>query len=104
MGPRPGPADPGRPRRDRDRSDPTYHGPDRGTRKNADTTAGYLLAKDAMAGLPHCPGQRMADHRGNGDFDPYSTWHLTQEQQRIHDHCYLDGISPRIAGPQESHT
>ena len=31
----------------------------------------------------------------NGDFDRYWTWHLTQEQQRLHISCYLDGIVPR---------
>jgi hypothetical protein len=30
----------------------------------------------------------------NGDFDQYWTWHLTQEQQRIHNSRYLDGVIP----------
>jgi hypothetical protein len=30
----------------------------------------------------------------NGDFDQYWTWHLTQEQQRIHNSRYLDGAIP----------
>src|SRR6266511_2439875 len=31
----------------------------------------------------------------NGDFERYWTWHLTQEQQRIHNSRYLDGVIPR---------
>src|SRR6266498_231904 len=31
----------------------------------------------------------------NGDFDRYWTWHLTQEQQRVHNSRYLDGVIPR---------
>ncbi len=30
----------------------------------------------------------------NGDFDQYWTWHLTQEQQRIHSNRYLGGVIP----------
>jgi len=30
----------------------------------------------------------------NGDFDQYWTWHLTQEQQRIHNDRYLGGVIP----------
>jgi hypothetical protein len=30
----------------------------------------------------------------NGDFDQYWAWHLTQEQQRIHNSRYLGGILP----------
>jgi hypothetical protein len=30
----------------------------------------------------------------NGDFDQYWTWHLTQEQQRIHNSRYLGGVIP----------
>jgi hypothetical protein len=30
----------------------------------------------------------------NGDFDQYWTWHLAQEQQRIHNNRYLDGVIP----------
>jgi hypothetical protein len=30
----------------------------------------------------------------NGDFDQYWTWHLTQEQQRIHNNRYLGGVIP----------
>ena len=30
----------------------------------------------------------------NGDFDRYWTWHLTQEQQRIHTSRYLNGVIP----------
>ena len=30
----------------------------------------------------------------NGDFDQYWTWHLTQEQQRIHNSRYLDHVIP----------
>jgi hypothetical protein len=30
----------------------------------------------------------------NGDFDTYWTWHLTQEQQRVHNARYLDNIIP----------
>jgi hypothetical protein len=31
----------------------------------------------------------------NGDFDQYWTWHLTQEQQRVHNSRYLDGAIPQ---------
>jgi hypothetical protein len=31
----------------------------------------------------------------NGDFDQYWTWHLTQEQQRVHNSRYLDGVIPQ---------
>jgi hypothetical protein len=31
----------------------------------------------------------------NGDFDRYWTWHLTQEQQRIHHSRYLAGVIPQ---------
>src|SRR5437660_1439387 len=31
----------------------------------------------------------------NGDFDRYFTWHLTQEQQRLHTSRYLNGTVPR---------
>lgn len=31
----------------------------------------------------------------NGDFDQYWTWHLNQEQQRIHNSRYLDEVIPR---------
>jgi hypothetical protein len=31
----------------------------------------------------------------NGDFDQYWTWHLAQEQQRVHNSRYLDDIIPR---------
>jgi hypothetical protein len=31
----------------------------------------------------------------NGDFDQYWTWHLAQEQQRVHNDRYLDGAIPR---------
>jgi hypothetical protein len=31
----------------------------------------------------------------NGDFDRYWTWHLTQEQQRVHHSRYLSGIIPQ---------
>jgi hypothetical protein len=30
----------------------------------------------------------------NGDFDQYWTWHLTQEQQSVHNNRYLDGVIP----------
>jgi hypothetical protein len=30
----------------------------------------------------------------NGDFDRYWTWHLTQEQQRVHNSRYLAGVTP----------
>lgn len=30
----------------------------------------------------------------NGDFDTYWTWHLTQEQQRVHNARYLDAVIP----------
>jgi hypothetical protein len=30
----------------------------------------------------------------NGDFDRYWTWHLTQEQQRVHNSRYLEGVIP----------
>jgi hypothetical protein len=30
----------------------------------------------------------------NGDFDQYWTWHLTQEQQRVHNSRYLNGVIP----------
>ena len=30
----------------------------------------------------------------NGDFDQYWTWHLTQEQQRIHNSRYHNGVIP----------
>jgi hypothetical protein len=109
----------------------TYHGLDPGARKNADTAAGYLLAKKPYldyptalaAGWPiatgviegacrHLVKDRM-DITGarwslpgaeailklralisNGDVDQYWTWHLTQEQQRIHNSRYLDGVIP----------
>jgi hypothetical protein len=31
----------------------------------------------------------------NGDFDRYWTWHLTQEQQRVHNSRYLAGVIPQ---------
>ncbi len=31
----------------------------------------------------------------NGDFDQYWTWHLTQEQQRVHNDRNLDGVIPQ---------
>ena len=31
----------------------------------------------------------------NGDFDRYWTWHLTQEQQRVHTSRYLTGAIPQ---------
>lgn len=31
----------------------------------------------------------------NGDFDQYWTWHLTQEQQRVHNSHYLGGVIPQ---------
>jgi hypothetical protein len=31
----------------------------------------------------------------NGDFDRYWTWHLAQEQQRVHNSRYLDSVIPR---------
>jgi hypothetical protein len=31
----------------------------------------------------------------NGDFDQYWTWHLAQEQQRVHNDRYLDGVIPQ---------
>jgi hypothetical protein len=31
----------------------------------------------------------------NGDFDQYWAWHLAQEQQRVHNSRYLDGVIPR---------
>lgn len=31
----------------------------------------------------------------NGDFDQYWTWHLTQEQQRIHNNRYLNKVIPQ---------
>jgi hypothetical protein len=31
----------------------------------------------------------------NGDFDQYWTWHLAQEQQRVHNSRYLGGVIPR---------
>jgi hypothetical protein len=31
----------------------------------------------------------------NGDFDQYWTWHLTHEQQRVHNSRYLGGIIPQ---------
>ena len=31
----------------------------------------------------------------NGDFDQYWAWHLTQEQQRVHNSRYLDGAIPQ---------
>jgi hypothetical protein len=31
----------------------------------------------------------------NGDFDQYWIWHLAQEQQRVHNSRYLDGVIPR---------
>lgn len=31
----------------------------------------------------------------NGDFNQYWTWHLTQEQQRLHNSRYLDGLIPQ---------
>lgn len=31
----------------------------------------------------------------NGDFDQYWTWHLTQEQQRVHNSRYLGGVIPQ---------
>jgi len=109
----------------------TYHGLDPGQRKNADTTAGYLLSKKPYldyptaltAGWPiatgviegacrHLVKDRM-DITGarwglpgaeailklraltsNGDFDQYWTWHLTQEQQRLHNSRYLDAVIP----------
>jgi len=33
----------------------------------------------------------------NGDFDTYWTWHLGQEQQRVHQSRYLNGAVPRAA-------
>ena len=33
----------------------------------------------------------------NGDFDTYWTWHLAQEQRRVHRSRYLDGALPRAA-------
>jgi hypothetical protein len=30
----------------------------------------------------------------NGNFDQYWTWHLTQEQQRVHNSCYLGSVIP----------
>lgn len=35
--------------------------------------------------------------RSNGDFDAYWTWHLAQEQRRVHQSRYLDGALPRAA-------
>lgn len=32
--------------------------------------------------------------RGNGDFNDYCTYHLTQEQQRVHKARYIDGAIP----------
>jgi hypothetical protein len=31
----------------------------------------------------------------NGDFDRYWTWHLAQEQQRVHNSLYLASAIPR---------
>jgi hypothetical protein len=31
----------------------------------------------------------------NGDFDQYWTWHLAQEQQRVHNSRYFEGIIPQ---------
>ncbi len=31
----------------------------------------------------------------NGDFDQYWTWHLAQEQQRVHSSRYLGGVTPQ---------
>jgi hypothetical protein len=31
----------------------------------------------------------------NGDFDRYWTWHLAQEQQRVHNSRYLAGVAPQ---------
>jgi hypothetical protein len=31
----------------------------------------------------------------NGDFDQYWTWHLAQEQQRVHNSRYLNGVIPQ---------
>jgi hypothetical protein len=110
----------------------TYHGLDPGQRKNADTAAGYLLAKKKYLDYPtalakgwpiatgviegacrHLIKDRM-DITGarwglagaeailklralisNSDFDQYWDWHLTQEQQRIHNSRYLDSVIPR---------
>jgi len=35
--------------------------------------------------------------RSNGDFDTYWTWHLAQEQRRVHRSRYLHGALPRAA-------
>jgi len=35
--------------------------------------------------------------RSNGDFDAYWTWHLAQEQRRVHRSSYLHGALPRAA-------
>jgi hypothetical protein len=110
----------------------TYHGLDPGTRKPADTAAGYLLAKKPFLDYPtalangwpiatgviegacrHLVKDRM-DVTGarwgldgaeailklralisNGDFDQYWTWHLAQEQLRIHKSRYLGEIIPQ---------
>ena len=110
----------------------TYHGLDPGARKNADTAAGYLLAKKPYLDYPtalaegwpiatgviegacrHLVKDRM-DITGarwgldgaeailklralatNGDFDQYWTWHLTQEQQRVHNSRYLNETIPQ---------
>jgi hypothetical protein len=32
----------------------------------------------------------------NGDFDQYWIWHLTQEQQRIHNSRYLAGVNTTV--------
>ena len=31
----------------------------------------------------------------NGDFDRYRTWHLAQEQQRVHNSRYPAGVTPQ---------
>src|SRR5450755_1140851 len=42
----------------------------------------------------------------NGDFDTYWTWHLGQEQQRVHQSRYLNGApfqEPHEVPPEEPH-
>ena len=71
-------------------------GLDKNARENADKCATYLTNKKAFLDYPNALRQGWPIATGIIE-GACRTWHLAQEQRRVHRSRYLDGALPRAA-------